>query len=48
MPDKFYYNRSTGEITESHREAVEWYRKGIEVEIWKNGRMILAWESVFD
>ena len=41
--EKYYMNRSTGEITEDHREAVEWYRNGDEVEIWKNGKMVLAW-----
>ena len=29
----FYCNLTTGEITESHREAVEWYRNGDEVAV---------------
>ena len=41
--DKYYLNRSTGEITGFHVEAVAWYRAGDEVEIWKSGKMILAW-----
>lgn len=41
--EKYYLNRSTGEVTESHSEAMSWYRAGDEVEIWKNGKMVLAW-----
>lgn len=41
--DKYYMNCTTGEITENHREAIEWYREGNEVEIWVNGKMVLAW-----
>ena len=40
---KFYLNRSTGEITENHHEAMEWYRNGCEIEIWKDGKMVIAW-----
>lgn len=41
--EKYYLNRSTGEVSESHAEAMSWYRAGDEVEIWKNGKMVLAW-----
>lgn len=41
--EKYYMNCSTGEITESHTKAVEWYREGDEVEIWINGKRVLAW-----
>lgn len=41
---KYYLNRSTGEVTEDHRTAVEWYRNGDIVEIWKNGKFCVAWE----
>lgn len=41
--EKYYLNRSTGETTESHSEAMTWYRAGCEVEIWVNGKMALAW-----
>ena len=44
MKDKYYLNGSTGEITESHREAVEWYRAGDRVEIWSGGKCVLTWE----
>ena len=44
--DKYYLNTETGEITESHKEAVGWYRNGITVEIWKNGKCCLIWESL--
>ena len=41
--EKYYMNRSTGEITENHRTAIEWYRNGDEVEIWVNGKFAAAW-----
>ena len=31
---KYYKNKRTGEKTENHRQAVEWYRAKDEVEIW--------------
>jgi len=40
---KYYLNRDTGEMTWNHAEAVEWYRSGVEVEIWKDEKMVLAW-----
>jgi len=43
VDDKYYYNTQTGEITENHDEAMEWYRSGIEVEIWRNGKRVLSW-----
>lgn len=39
---KYYLNRSTGEVSESHAEAMSWYRAGDEVEVWKDGEMIFA------
>ena len=41
--EKYYLNRSTGEVTESHKQAMEWYRSGDEVEIWVNGKFAVAW-----
>ena len=35
--EKIYMNMETGEITENHRTAVEWYRTGAEVGIFVNG-----------
>jgi hypothetical protein len=29
-----YINTQTGELTTNHNEAMEWYREGIEVEVW--------------
>lgn len=42
--EKIYFNRGTGEITENHRIAVEWYRDGYEIEIRINGELMLVWE----
>ena len=41
---KYYLNTSTGEITNSHEQAVEWYREGIEIEIYRDGKKVLTWE----
>lgn len=41
--NKYYLNRSTGEVSESHAEAMSWYRSGCVVEIWRNGKMVMAW-----
>jgi len=40
----FYLNRATGEVTENHNEAVDWYRQGMEVEVYCNGKFSIAWE----
>ena len=40
--DRFYVNRETGEVSESHTGAMRWYRAGHQVEVWKHGKMILA------
>ena len=39
---KWYRNRRTDERTEDRAAAMKWYRSGDQVEVWKNGRMILA------
>ena len=41
--EKYYLNTATGEVTESHTEAMNWYRSGSSVEIWVNGRRALIW-----
>lgn len=41
--EKYYLNTATGEVSESHAEAMAWYRSGIAVEIWVNGRRALTW-----
>lgn len=41
--DKYYQNCDTGEITENHTTAVEWYREGSQVEIWRNGKVVCTW-----
>ena len=38
-----YLNRSTGEITESHKEACRWYNAGDEVEVQLNGVTRCYW-----
>lgn len=41
----FYINKSTGEVTFVHKEAVEWYRTGVNVGIInaKNDKEICEW-----
>lgn len=40
--ERFYVNRETGEVSESHSIAMGWYRAGHQVEVWENGKMVLA------
>ena len=40
--EKFYVNMVTGERTEVRSDAMLWYRSGIPVEVWKNGRKVLS------
>lgn len=42
MPTKYWVNRETGEVTESHKEAMDWYRSGYGVDVYRNGRCILS------
>lgn len=42
--EKHYRNRSTGEVSEHYADAMNWYRAGAEVEIWRNGKIVLVWE----
>lgn len=32
--EQYYKNKRTGERTESHRQAMEWYRGKDEIEVW--------------
>ena len=41
--EQFYMSNATGEITFDHNEAVEWYRNGDEISIYKNGEVRAAW-----
>lgn len=42
--NKYYMNTTTGECTEVHKTAVEWFREGSNIEIWVNGIKRLLWE----
>lgn len=42
--NKYYVNVNTGECTENHKTAVEWFREGSNIEIWVNGIKRLTWE----
>lgn len=44
---QYYVNMTTGEVTEGHREAVEWFRQGDNVTIvyeTSKGVQSLSWE----
>lgn len=43
MIDKYYRNKRTGETTESHAQAMEWYRGKDEVEIWGWSETLGEW-----
>lgn len=34
-----YQNETTGEVTENHKQAVEWYREGHDI-------MLISWSDV--
>lgn len=40
---KVYRNAQTGEITESHKDAMTWYRSGATVEIIVNDKVKASW-----
>ena len=40
---QWFMNDETGVITNIHREAVEWYRRGANISIWINGVVICRW-----
>lgn len=40
---QYFMNEVTGEVTNIHWEAVEWYRQGIDVSIWINGVVVCRW-----
>jgi hypothetical protein len=32
--EQYYKNKRTGERTDSHKQAMEWYRNHDEIEVW--------------
>lgn len=43
MEGLWYLNSETGEITQSHNEAVGWFRTGVNVELYVNGVFRIDW-----
>ena len=41
--EQYYKNKRTGETTESHRQAMEWYRGKDEVEVWYFSETLGEW-----
>jgi hypothetical protein len=41
--EKYFKNKRTGEKTESHAKAMEWYRAKDEVEIWGWSETLGEW-----
>jgi len=41
--EKYFKNKRTGETTESHAKAMEWYRAKDEVEIWGWSETLGEW-----
>ena len=41
--EKYYKNKRTGEKTESHAKAMEWYRAKDEVQIWGWSETLGEW-----
>lgn len=47
MSKPVYLNAYTGEITESHSDAMEWFRDGCRVDLYrKNGDYVTSWLPV--
>lgn len=38
-----YMNMNTGEITNSHREAVEWFRTGVNIGLYDYSEVLKEW-----
>lgn len=43
MNVEFYMNKETGEVTESHDEAVKWYRSGACVGLYVKNKERCSW-----
>ena len=41
--EKYFKNKRTGETTESHAKAMEWYRAKDEIEIWGWSETLGEW-----
>jgi hypothetical protein len=41
--ENFFLNRTTGEIVESRKIAIEWYRAGVDVEVWVDNELKVYW-----
>ena len=46
MKSKFYVNKTTGEVSESSADAALWHRAGNQVEVWRNGRIVLVFNDL--
>lgn len=42
-PTLYYVNSQTGEMTESHAEAMGWYREKIDVELYNFSEVLGEW-----
>ena len=41
--EQYYKNKRTGETTESHKQAMEWYRGKDEIEVWYFSEALAEW-----
>lgn len=41
--EQYYQNKRTGERTESHKQAMEWYRAKNEVQVWYFSETLSEW-----
>ena len=41
--EQYYKNKRTGERTESHKQAMEWYRGKDEIEVWYFSETLGEW-----
>ena len=41
--EQYYKSKATGKTTESHREAMEWYRAHEEIQVWYFSETLGEW-----
>ncbi len=41
--EQYYKSKATGKTTESHREAMDWYRAKEEIEVWYFSETLGEW-----
>ncbi len=46
MFSKFFVDVQTDDSTTSRAQAMRWYRGGHDIEVWRNGRLVLVMNAM--